>query len=157
MVTKDQLTQGLELTDYQTTTLFELIENNKVASALHLAADLLNTDVQALADATGKERLSFVQMSAEDVTTLMYDHDKAEFFLTTLTTWLKENEDTLPKPEDADPVSDAEPYVMFYWPNGDMLATQIDGMKEIIEEHGQPERYEIVKQPLNWEDFAIEE
>lgn len=149
MLTREQLAQALEITQEQSTVLFDLIEAGKADGALHLAADILNTSVQTLADSDDTELLGFVQMSAEDVATLMYDYISKEFSVGTLTSWLENNQDQFSTLDDENDLADDEPYVMFYWPSGDMLATQIDGLKVLVAEHGDPERYEIVSAPLD--------
>jgi hypothetical protein len=151
MLTKEQLAQGLELTQEQATVLFDLIETGKVDGALHLAADILGTSVQSLSTNDNAELLSFVQMTSEDVATLIYEHPSQQFSVGTLTSWLENNQDKLSNTpvDDEDEIADDEPYVMLYWPNGDILAAQIDGLKELIAEQGEPEKYEIVTPPLD--------
>ena len=146
MLTREQLGQGLELTDAQVSVIFEFIEDGKIDAGLHVASDILGCAVDTLAASNGTELVSFVMMTSHDVTTLMYDHLSEQFFVRTLTSWLEENEDNIPNspPSQDAIVEDDEPYVMFYWKNGDILAAQIDGMKELISEYGQPEKYEIV-------------
>lgn len=152
MVTLEQLAQGLEISNEQATVIFGFIEENKVDAALQLAGDCLSTSVDILATGDGKKEIvSFVRMSSDDVATLIYDHLNNDWCVTTLASWLQENEDKIQQTSNdaaseptEESVSDDEPYIMFYWKNGDILAAQIDGMKELIDEQGQPERYEIV-------------
>ncbi len=150
MLTPEQLTQGLEITKTQSSVIFDLIDAKKADGALHLAADILDSKVQTLASGDGSELLSFVEMAAEDVATIMYDYTSKEFSVGSLTAWLENNQDKLSStPSNDEEEMDDEPYVMFHWTQGAMLATQVDGMRELIAEHGDPERYEIVPAPVD--------